>query len=81
MDTTGEQHLHIEHNIFKRRLDLNGKPIEDPQRTSKYNIPFGIHDTNVELELESHVKKCFIADITDAKAVSKTTEKVMQDFY
>jgi len=38
MDTTGEQHLHIEHNIFKRRLDLNGNPIEDPQRTSKHNI-------------------------------------------
>lgn len=37
MDTTGEQHLHIEHNIFKRRLDLNGKPIEDPQRTSMYS--------------------------------------------
>ncbi|KAG7207514.1 hypothetical protein KM043_009146 [Ampulex compressa] len=34
MDTTGEQHLQIEHNIFKRRLDLNGKPIEDPQRTN-----------------------------------------------
>lgn len=34
MDTTGEQHLHIDHNIFKRRLDLNGKPMEDPQRTS-----------------------------------------------
>lgn len=26
-------------------------------------------------------KRCFIADITDAKAVSKTTEKVTQDFY
>lgn len=33
MDTTGEQHFQIEHNIFKRRLDLNGKPLEDPQRT------------------------------------------------
>ncbi|CAL1682124.1 unnamed protein product [Lasius platythorax] len=50
MDTTGEQHLHIEHNIFKRRLDLNGKPIEDPQRTN----------------------------ITDTKAVNKTTEKAME---
>ncbi|KAL6257406.1 hypothetical protein P5V15_010978 [Pogonomyrmex californicus] len=50
MDTTGEQHLHIEHNIFKRRLDLSGKPIEDPQRTN----------------------------ITDAKAVSKTTEKAVE---
>ncbi|PBC32783.1 Endoplasmic reticulum-Golgi intermediate compartment protein [Apis cerana cerana] len=50
MDTTGEQHLQIEHNIFKRRLDLNGKPIEDPQRT----------------------------DITDTKALSKTTAKTLE---
>lgn len=34
MDTTGEQHLQLEHNIFKRRLDLSGKPIEDPQKAS-----------------------------------------------
>lgn len=33
MDTTGEQHLQIEHNIYKRRLDLNGKPLEDPKKT------------------------------------------------
>lgn len=32
MDSAGEQHLHIEHNIFKRRLDLEGKPIEDPKK-------------------------------------------------
>nr|XP_012223663.1 PREDICTED: endoplasmic reticulum-Golgi intermediate compartment protein 3 isoform X1 [Linepithema humile] len=50
MDTTGEQHLQIEHNIFKRRLDLNGKPMEDPQRTN----------------------------VTDAKVVSKTTEKAVE---
>lgn len=29
MDTTGDQHLHIEHNIFKKRLDLEGKMIPD----------------------------------------------------
>ena len=33
MDTTGEQHLHIEHNVFKRRLDLDGNPIEEPKKT------------------------------------------------
>jgi hypothetical protein len=32
MDTSGEQHLQIEHNIYKRRLDLDGKPIEDPKK-------------------------------------------------
>lgn len=47
MDTTGEQHLQIEHNIFKRRLDLNGKPIEDPQRTgTKYHKSFKIFKLN-----------------------------------
>lgn len=40
MDTTGVEYLQIEHNIFNRRLDLNGKPIEDPQRTSMYDILF-----------------------------------------
>lgn len=29
MALDGEQHLHIEHNIFKRRLDLEGKVIEE----------------------------------------------------
>ncbi|XP_058829059.1 endoplasmic reticulum-Golgi intermediate compartment protein 3 isoform X2 [Topomyia yanbarensis] len=31
-DTTGEQHLHIDHNIYKRRLDLNGEPIEEAKK-------------------------------------------------
>lgn len=29
MDSSGDQHLQIEHSIFKKRLDLNGKPIEE----------------------------------------------------
>lgn len=32
MDSSGDQHLHIEHNIFKRRLDLQGNPIEEPKK-------------------------------------------------
>ena len=32
MDSTGEQHLHIEHNIFKRRLNLDGHPIEEAKK-------------------------------------------------
>lgn len=30
LDVSGVQHIGIEHNVYKRRLDLNGKPIEDP---------------------------------------------------
>ncbi|XP_041976011.1 endoplasmic reticulum-Golgi intermediate compartment protein 3 isoform X2 [Aricia agestis] len=33
MDSSGEQHLQIEHNIQKRRLSLDGVPIEEPKKT------------------------------------------------
>lgn len=29
MDSSGDQHLHIDHNVFKKRLDLDGKPIDE----------------------------------------------------
>lgn len=32
MDLSGEQHVNIHHNIYKRKLDLQGRPIEDPER-------------------------------------------------
>lgn len=32
MDSSGEQHLQIDHNIYKRRLDLDGNPIEEPKK-------------------------------------------------
>lgn len=31
MALDGEQHLHIEHDVFKRRLDMDGKAIEDTE--------------------------------------------------
>lgn len=32
MDSSGEQHLQISHSIYKRSLDLEGKPIEEPKK-------------------------------------------------
>ncbi|CAG9099535.1 unnamed protein product [Plutella xylostella] len=32
MDSSGEQHLQMDHNIHKRRLDLDGNPIDEPKR-------------------------------------------------
>ncbi|KAI5641537.1 endoplasmic reticulum vesicle transporter domain-containing protein [Phthorimaea operculella] len=32
MDLSGEQHLQMDHNIHKRRLDLSGNPIEEAKR-------------------------------------------------
>lgn len=30
IDVSGEQHINIEHNIYKKRLDLDGKELEPP---------------------------------------------------
>lgn len=32
MDSTGEQHVHIEHDVFKRRMDLHGNPIDQAKK-------------------------------------------------
>lgn len=32
MDSAGDQHLHIDHNIYKRRVDLTGHPIEEAKK-------------------------------------------------
>lgn len=32
MDSAGDQHLHIDHNIFKRRHDLDGVPIDEAKK-------------------------------------------------
>ncbi|XP_037042799.1 endoplasmic reticulum-Golgi intermediate compartment protein 3 [Bradysia coprophila] len=45
MDSAGDQHLHIDHNIYKRRLDLEGNQIEEAKKeeiltssTTKENV-------------------------------------------
>lgn len=32
MDSSGEQHLMLQHQIYKRRMDLAGNPIEEPKK-------------------------------------------------
>ena len=32
MDSSGESQVNVEHNIFKRKLDLDGNPVEDPEK-------------------------------------------------
>lgn len=38
MDSSGEQHLHIDHNIYKTRLDLDGNAIEEPKKEGKVSF-------------------------------------------
>ncbi|XP_047114322.1 endoplasmic reticulum-Golgi intermediate compartment protein 3 isoform X2 [Schistocerca piceifrons] len=50
MDTSGEQHLHIEHNIYKRRLDKSGNPVEEPRKEDLGATITGAQDTNTTKE-------------------------------
>lgn len=34
VDSSGETHLQVEHDIFKRRLNLTGHPISDPEKSN-----------------------------------------------
>lgn len=36
MDSSGEQHLQLQHSVFKRRLDLEGNPIKEPIKEGIY---------------------------------------------
>ena len=38
MDVSGEQHIDIEHNVFKRKLDLEGQPLDDPQKQAVIGV-------------------------------------------
>lgn len=51
MDSSGDQHLHIEHNVFKRRIDLSGNPITDPIKEEMI-IPTTKKVVNVTTEVE-----------------------------
>lgn len=33
VDNSGETHLQVDHNIYKRRLNLDGVPISDPEKS------------------------------------------------
>ncbi|KAK4304054.1 hypothetical protein Pmani_024001 [Petrolisthes manimaculis] len=48
MDLSGAQHVNIQHNIYKRKLDTNGYPIEEPQRQEKigHEVIEGDNDEN-----------------------------------
>jgi endoplasmic reticulum-Golgi intermediate compartment protein 3 len=61
MDSTGEQHLHIEHNIYKRRLNLDGHPIEEAKKE--------------EIQSSTTTKLNGTLASTSAETDSKTKEK------
>lgn len=69
MDSTGEQHLHIEHNIYKRRLNLHGHPIEEAKKEDIQSSTTTKQNETVEVESKELAKpicgSCYGAQVND----------------
>lgn len=37
VDNTDEMQLHVDHNIYKKRLDMEGNPISIPEKSNSKN--------------------------------------------
>ncbi|XP_053683376.1 endoplasmic reticulum-Golgi intermediate compartment protein 3 [Sabethes cyaneus] len=66
-DATGEQHLHIEHDIYKRRLDLNGQPIEKPKKEDISAPPNKSNESIVSSTTEKACGSCYGAETNTTK--------------
>lgn len=68
MDISGEQHLDVKHNIFKKRLDPTGKVVEPPKQENiggpKIERPLQKHGGRLEHN-ETYCGSCFGAEQSD----------------
>ena len=78
-DVSGEQHIAIDHNVYKRRLDLEtGMPIDEPE---KHEV---VKEENVKAENSTEVEEvkcgsCYGAETEDKKCCN-TCEEVKQQY-
>jgi len=76
-DVTGEQHLSIEHNIYKRRLDLEtGQPLNPPEKHEIGEKEKIVNNTEVG---EIKCGSCYGAETEDRKCCN-TCDEVKQQY-
>jgi len=68
MDISGEQHLDVRHNIYKKRLDSHGKAVAEPKQDKinnpKIQKPLQKHGGRLEHN-ETYCGSCFGAESSD----------------
>nr|CAD7440137.1 unnamed protein product [Timema bartmani] len=84
MDTSGEQHLQIDHNIFKRRLELLSlKPIEEPKKEdiggSEHLTEKKVEDTDIVTTTTESCGSCYGAETIEIKCCN--TCEAVKDAY
>lgn len=77
MDISGEQHLNVRHNIFKKRLDVHGKAIDAPKpdaiNAPKVQRPLQKHGGRLEHN-ETYCGSCFGAASSDDECCNSCEE-------
>lgn len=75
MDVSGEQHIDIEHNIYKRRLDLVGKPIEDAQKEHSLGaVAKVVNNTKSQGSNETVCGSCYGAETEERKCCNNCND-------
>ncbi|KAL7648063.1 UNVERIFIED_CONTAM: hypothetical protein RMT77_001680 [Armadillidium vulgare] len=83
MDLSGEQHINIQHNLYKRRLDMYGKPMQDPERQTE--IGHGNKKfldavlPNATSTIKPECESCYGAEYGDVKCCN-TCEEVKEAY-
>lgn len=78
MDVSGEQQIDVMHSIFKKRMDLNGKSIEDD--AEKGDLGDKSHEAKELLELDpNRCESCYGAE-TPAQQCCNTCEEVREAY-
>ncbi|EFJ06790.1 hypothetical protein SELMODRAFT_271242 [Selaginella moellendorffii] len=77
MDVSGEQHLDVKHNIFKKRLDPSGKVVQPPVQEDiggpKIDKPLQKHGGRLEHN-ETYCGSCFGAEQSDDECCNSCEE-------
>ncbi|TRY61194.1 hypothetical protein TCAL_01482 [Tigriopus californicus] len=75
MDVSGEQHIGIQHHVFKRRLDLDGKPLEDPVKERQLGESAQIVNKTKNNEIEVVTcGSCYGAETAEQKCCNTCNE-------
>ncbi|XP_028176787.1 endoplasmic reticulum-Golgi intermediate compartment protein 3 [Ostrinia nubilalis] len=78
MDSSGEQHLQMDHNIHKRRLDLDGNPIEEPKK-QEIAISSTTNHQNNSIALKTTCGSCYGAAYNESQCCN-TCEDVKEAY-
>lgn len=77
MDISGEQHLDVKHDIFKKRLDSTGKAVEPPKQENiggpQIDKPLQRHGGRLEHN-ETYCGSCFGAEQSDEDCCNSCEE-------